>query len=80
MIKQVAKKLKIPLEKMPVSLDRYGNSSSATIPVTICSELQQSVASKPHRVLASGFGAGLSISAVLMNLGPCACPGIIDYP
>ncbi|MDR1622057.1 MAG: ketoacyl-ACP synthase III [Synergistaceae bacterium] len=80
MMKQVAKKLKIPLEKMPVSLDRYGNSSSATIPVTICSELQKTVSEKPHRVLASGFGAGLSISAVSMNLGPCVCPGVIEYP
>jgi 3-oxoacyl-[acyl-carrier-protein] synthase-3 len=80
MMKQVAKKLKIPLDKMPVSLDRYGNSSSATIPVTICSELQKNVADKPHRALVSGFGAGLSISAVLMNLGPCVCPGVIEYP
>jgi 3-oxoacyl-[acyl-carrier-protein] synthase-3 len=80
MMKQVAKKLKIPLEKMPVSLDRYGNSSSATIPVTICSELSKNVADKTHRVLASGFGAGLSISAVLMDLGPCVCPGLIEYP
>jgi 3-oxoacyl-[acyl-carrier-protein] synthase-3 len=79
MMKQVTKKLKIPPEKMPVSLDRYGNSSSATIPVTICSELQKSVTDKPHKVLAAGFGAGLSISAVLMNLGPCVCPGIIEY-
>jgi 3-oxoacyl-[acyl-carrier-protein] synthase-3 len=80
MMKQVAKKLKISPEKMPVSLDRYGNSSSATIPVTLCSELRESVTEKSHRVLASGFGAGLSISAVLMNLGPCVCPGIIEYP
>ncbi|MDR2178730.1 MAG: ketoacyl-ACP synthase III [Synergistaceae bacterium] len=80
MMKQVAKKLKIPLEKMPVSLDRYGNSSSATIPVTLCSELQKPIANKSFRVLASGFGAGLSISAVSMNLGPCACPGVIEYP
>ncbi|MDR1378930.1 MAG: ketoacyl-ACP synthase III [Synergistaceae bacterium] len=79
MMKQVAKKLKFPLEKMPVSLDRYGNSSSATIPVTICSELHKAVSSGPHRVLASGFGAGLSISAVLMDLGPCVCPEVIEY-
>lgn len=79
MMKQVAKKIKIPLEKMPVSLDRFGNSSSATIPVTICSELQQSVAGKKHKALAAGFGAGLSIAAVLMDLGPCVCPGIIEY-
>jgi 3-oxoacyl-[acyl-carrier-protein] synthase-3 len=80
MMKQVAKKLNIPPEKTPVSLDRYGNSSSATIPVTICSELQKNVADKRQRVLASGFGAGLSISAVLMDLGPCACPGVVEYP
>ncbi|MCL2010546.1 MAG: ketoacyl-ACP synthase III [Synergistaceae bacterium] len=61
MMKQIAKKLKIPLEKMPVSLDRYGNSSSATIPVTICSELSQTL-SERRRVLASGFGAGLSVA------------------
>ena len=79
MMKQVAKKLKIPFEKMPVSLDRYGNSSSATIPVTLCSELENSIATRPHQALACGFGAGLSIASVLMELGPCVCPGIIDY-
>ena len=78
MMKQVAKKMKVPLEKVPVSLDRYGNSSSATIPVTICSELQKNVAAKTHNVMAAGFGAGLSISAVLMDLGPCLCPGVVE--
>jgi 3-oxoacyl-[acyl-carrier-protein] synthase-3 len=73
MMKQVAKKLTVPLEKMPVSLDRYGNSSSATIPVTICSELQKDVSAKPHKVLTAGFGAGLSISAAIMDIGPCPC-------
>jgi len=79
MMKQVAKKLKVPLEKMPVSLDRYGNSSSATIPVTICSELQKNVTVRSHRIMAAGFGAGLSISAALMDLGPCVCPGVVEY-
>jgi 3-oxoacyl-[acyl-carrier-protein] synthase-3 len=79
MLKQIAKKLKFPLEKMPVSLDRYGNSSSATIPVTICSELQKNVTGRPHRILSAGFGAGLSVATVLMDLGPCVCPGIIEY-
>ncbi|MDR2529721.1 MAG: ketoacyl-ACP synthase III [Synergistaceae bacterium] len=79
MMKQVTKKLGFPLEKMPVSLDRYGNSSSATIPVTICSELRESVTTKPHRALAAGFGAGLSISAALITLGPCPCPGVVEW-
>ncbi|MDR2523032.1 MAG: ketoacyl-ACP synthase III [Synergistaceae bacterium] len=79
MMKQVAKKLGFPQEKMPVSLDRYGNSSSATIPVTICSELREKVTAQSHRVLTAGFGAGLSVSAALMTLGPCPCPGVIEY-
>ena len=81
MMKQVAKKLKIPPEKVPVSLDRYGNSSSATIPVTICSQLQKEITT-PHvtrKVAAAGFGAGLSIAAALMDLGPCVCPGVVEY-
>jgi 3-oxoacyl-[acyl-carrier-protein] synthase-3 len=77
MMKQVAKKIKFPLEKMPVSLDSYGNSSSATIPVTVCSELSQALGER-RRVLAAGFGAGLSAATVLMDLGPCACPGIVE--
>ena len=80
MMKQVAKKLKVPLEKMPISLDRFGNSSSATIPVTLCSELSKEIACRPFKTLASGFGAGLSVSAVGMTLGPCICPGIFEYP
>jgi len=80
MMKQVAKKLSVPPEKVPVSLDRYGNSSSATIPVTICSELQKNVAGKSHRVMAAGFGAGLSIAVALMDLGPCVCPAVVEYP
>jgi len=79
MMKQVAKKLKFPLDKVPVSLDRYGNSSSATIPVTICSELQKDVTVKSHRVTAAGFGAGLSIATALIDLGPCVCPGVVEY-
>ncbi len=79
MMKQVAKKIKVSPEKMPVSLDRFGNSSSATIPVTICSELRQNVAEKKHKTLAAGFGAGLSVATVLMELGPCVCPGIVEY-
>ena len=80
MMKQIAKKLKVPLEKMPVSLDRYGNSGSATIPVTICSELSHifDEHGERRRVLACGFGAGLSVAAVLMNLGSCVCPGVVE--
>ena len=79
MIQQTAKLLNVPPERMPVSLDRYGNSSSVTIPVTICSEVAQQVTGRTNRALLAGFGAGLSIAAALIDLGPCICPPLIEY-
>ena len=79
MIQQVAKQIGIPLEKMPVSLDRYGNSSSATIPVTACSEVAETLREKRSRALLAGFGAGLTIAVASLDMGPCVCPGLIEF-
>ena len=79
MIKQVAKRMKFPMDKVPVTIDKYGNSSSATIPVTLASELHEKIEKENIKVLASGFGAGLSLASVSMELGPCSCPGVVEY-
>lgn len=59
MIKQLCKKLGFPLEKLPITANKYGNSSSATIPITIASELKPN--GKDLNLLISGFGGGLSL-------------------
>lgn len=79
MVRQVAKKMKFPMEKVPTTIQKYGNSSSATIPVTLASELHERISSKRLKVLASGFGAGLSLASVSMEMGPCHCPGVVEY-
>lgn len=53
------KKIKIPEEKFPYSIDKYGNTSSASIPLTICSELKEKLKNN-SRLLLAGFGVGLS--------------------
>lgn len=58
--RQLAKKLKIPVEKMPLSLDRYGNTSAAAIPLTICDAFGNDNTNRKLHLLASGFGVGLS--------------------
>jgi 3-oxoacyl-[acyl-carrier-protein] synthase-3 len=58
-LKQISRKLKIPSEKLPVSLDRYGNNSSNSIPMVLCDNYgnaQEGII----RTFMSGFGAGLS--------------------
>jgi len=79
MIEMIAKKLKIPPQKIPYSIQKFGNSSSATIPVTICSEIRSEISEKKKRLLLSGFGAGMSIANALIDIGPCICPGIVEY-
>ena len=53
----IAKRLKIPLEKVPYCLEKYGNTSSSSIPLTIVSEKNNT----PNRdkVMLIGFGGGL---------------------
>jgi len=79
MVKQVAKKLKFPAEKVPTTIQKFGNSSSATIPVTLASECQEELRNKNCKLLASGFGAGLALASVSCEIGPCVCPGVIEY-
>ena len=63
MIRQLAKALKIPADKLLVSGDEVGNSASATVPVTI-----SRCAAGMRRLLLSGFGGGLSASVAAVTL------------
>jgi 3-oxoacyl-[acyl-carrier-protein] synthase-3 len=65
MNKMIAKKLKLPLEKVPYSLKNFGNTSSATIPLTIVSELKENILNKPSNIIMCGFGVGLSWGTML---------------
>lgn len=59
-LRVLAKALAIPEEKVPISLDRYGNTSSASIPLTICDRYGSSPDTEKIKVLACGFGVGLA--------------------
>ena len=60
MNKMIVKKLKIPQEKVPYSLQKYGNTSSATIPLTIALNLKEQLINTKKDVIVCGFGVGLS--------------------
>jgi 3-oxoacyl-[acyl-carrier-protein] synthase-3 len=79
MLKQIAKRNKIPFEKVPVSINKYGNSSSPTVPVTICSERNEAIQTGKKRILLSGFGGGLSIGTAIVETDRPYCGGVIEY-
>lgn len=62
----LVKKMKIPDVKAPMCLDRYGNTSSVSIPLTIVSELHDRL-SGTNKLLLSGFGVGLSVGSAILH-------------
>lgn len=72
----VAKRIKYPLERVPYCLDKYGNTSSPSIPLTISSEMAQIPLSD---AIVSGFGAGLSWATAYISLAECKVSPVIEY-
>jgi 3-oxoacyl-[acyl-carrier-protein] synthase-3 len=66
----VRKKMKLSEEKFPMSISHFGNTSSASIPLTICVSLQEKIKNQQLHLLLSGFGVGLSWANVLIKTGP----------
>lgn len=60
----IAKKLKLPVEKVPSSMYYFGNTNGASIPMTIVSELKGKCENKPTTFVCCGFGVGLSWGSV----------------
>ena len=60
----IAKKLKLAPEKVPSCMRYFGNTSSASIPLTIVTELKGKFESKPTKFICCGFGVGLSWGTV----------------
>jgi 3-oxoacyl-[acyl-carrier-protein] synthase-3 len=66
-LKQIAKKLKISPDKLPISMKRFGNTSSTSIPLTLAF-LAENNCTGDKRCLLSGFGVGLSWAAADITL------------
>ncbi len=60
----IVKKLKLPKEKVPSCMYDYGNTSSASIPLTIVTQLKGKVEDKITKFICCGFGVGLSWGTV----------------
>ena len=79
MTDKIARKLKFPLEKVPYSLEVYGNTGSASIPLTIVHNYNEMIPPVKNRCLLSGFGVGLSWGIVDVILNKIYCPPVIEY-
>ncbi len=68
-IQSAAKRLKMPMEKVIVNLDKYGNTSSASIPLALEEAVVDGRIKPGDIVLIVGFGAGLTWASVIFRWG-----------
>ena len=80
-LKKLAQHLEVTEERLPRDIvPKYGNSSSATIPVTMCEHCDEFFADgKKKKIMFAAFGTGMSLGAVLMNVEKPVCK-MLDYP
>lgn len=63
-----AKRLKIDTNKMFVNLDKYGNTSSASIPIALNEMYEKGMLKRHQKLILVGFGGGLTYGAALIEL------------
>lgn len=80
-LKHITKKLRLPEEKVPVSIDRYGNTSGDSIPLTLVDALGQEQSDETVKLLMCGFGVGLSYGGIYLEMKKSDCIPMIytDY-
>lgn len=73
----IAKKLKFEKDRVPSSMYHFGNTSSASIPLTIVTELKDRVNS-PTKLLCCGFGVGLSWGTVALTVDKLVVSNLVE--
>jgi 3-oxoacyl-[acyl-carrier-protein] synthase-3 len=73
-IESVAKYAGIPMDRVMVTVHKYGNMSSATVPVSLVEALKEGRIEPGSIVLMPGFGAGLTFGALLVRWGDRVTP------
>jgi 3-oxoacyl-[acyl-carrier-protein] synthase-3 len=63
-IEAAAKRLDIPRERIVVNIEKYGNTSSASIPIALSETIEAGALRKDDIILFTGFGGGLSWGSV----------------
>jgi len=73
----IMKKMKMNAEKIPLTIAKFGNTSSVSVPLTIVSELQDKLDGKKELLL-SAFGVGMTWATGVVPFVDCKISDIIE--
>jgi len=74
----IRKKLSLEPDKVPYSLRDFGNTSSASIPTTLVTQLREKLTNEKLSLLLSGFGVGLSWGTAILETDEIICLPLIE--
>jgi 3-oxoacyl-[acyl-carrier-protein] synthase-3 len=74
----IKKKLKLDDSRVPMSLEDFGNTSGATIPVTMTVRLGDVISDGKNKLLMCGFGVGLSWGSCLIDVENVVVSSLIE--
>lgn len=78
MNEKIRKKLKLSVDQVPYSLKNFGNTSSASIPITMITELKDDLKRKKLKHIGCGFGVGLSWGSVYFETDKIIVSDLIE--
>ncbi len=73
----IAKKMKLDKEKIPWTIQKYGNTSSVSVPLTIVSELKDKMEGK-KKLMLSAFGVGMAWGTAIVPFVDCKISDIVE--
>ena len=73
----IAKKLKLTAEKIPWTIQKYGNTSSVSVPLTIVSELRDKLNGE-KRIMMNAFGVGMAWATAIVSFVDCNISEIVE--
>lgn len=74
----VRKKCRVEPEKVPYSIGKFGNTSSASIPLTMLYGLKNELETKTLKLLLSGFGVGYSWGNCILETNNIVCTDLLE--
>ena len=66
-VESAAKRLKFPIEKFYTNLNKYGNTSAASIPIALDEMNEKGMLEKGDKIILVGFGGGLTWGSILLQ-------------
>lgn len=79
MLNHLAKKAKLPADRVPININEFGNTSSASIPLLLTTSLRERLQQGPARVAMFGFGVGYSWAAASLDIGPLSIVDTVHH-